>query len=1146
MPARLRSKTGFQPAPFLSKKRDSTKTKRDARLYFLPILFVISICAIHILLRDEPTSRSVEVSASTISSNLQDQLSKTYPDSSFANQSLESIQHLVPRHSHVSLSADRSNEVSQLDNAPTLHAIFVCHCCVDHIDQPLQSLVRQTFVPSKLTLIHECSSDQRNELRHAARHALADGNTEDASVGLFPELSDHQCSESSIQLCLLRYLAAAAETDHSNFAVLLTDKVILEPTALEKACLSLIIRPHVSSIQMLEYDLDSLSKAKQNDDPLLVRRILPNVTQQNDPIVPLPLVYNVTYFQAAFEDSFNISSEHELWMPLLKILTKGRLLKEGLFTLLQHNRPSSNHTNLLSLDNIDKERKFVPQPLFSNRAFYKWSSWQDEKEMYGNLLYDFNARIRRPVDLRPISLGNLPRKQDKHRILLVVPWMQMGGSEKCMLDVGKYLANKEWEITFVLTMPFWQEDRVGEVSLENEWIDRALEISSDTFELLALGPNHEEPRLLRYMIESRNPDFMLMANSRWTYEHSSFIRAISPTIVYADYNHMIHPSWKGGGLPRFGANNSRFLDLHLAASEDVAGSMRKWIDPNIMQENPDKVKACRIGTNPDLLYSGDKKTEVRMAMRQKMNISSTATVVLFAGRFVIDKGVDVAGAVVNRFREDPNLSDRTVFLFVGSGDQAHFITNLKRETKDGKQFVITKPPALGIEELRNYYAMSDVLLLPSINEGIALVIYEAMAAGLLVITTDVGGQRELVTKETGILLYNYPSLLNMTDATFSALKKVVENPQDYEQIVATGRDLVRTKYTTAKFTECVYDNLMRVWDTRVSQPAPVDPSLDPSNEKLVKRITGSIFTERHHGLWNRHLVQRKVESDVTIGIKTYVCDNSIRDQLMVLVRSIRVHYPFVRVILGNDGPMHVANESFVKDDIYTEEHNLPRDCGISYGRNYMVNRTNTKFFLLLDDDHLFDDTTNLTNLVHGLRRDKFDIVGLRIRNLPGIDELERVNIIIPRYIALIRKLERRRLTLCVWNENLGPSTFGITHPITVDVLHNAFMARTEVLRKHTWRNELKVNEHMSFFLDAKDAKLRVGYLPSVFVHHRPRDYSKCYYDVRFREDKYRNLLRYEDQFLWDIPCQTKFPEKVKKHIVKYELNEDDDKGYLDE
>jgi len=62
---------------------------------------------------------------------------------------------------------------------------------------------------------------------------------------------------------------------------------------------------------------------------------------------------------------------------------------------------------------------------------------------------------------------------------------------------------------------------------------------------------------------------------------------------------------------------------------------------------------------------------------------------------------------------------------------------------------------LGVQSQRQVarlMAGADILFLPSAHEGIALVCYEAMAAGLPVVCSDVGGQRELVTPECGIVI----------------------------------------------------------------------------------------------------------------------------------------------------------------------------------------------------------------------------------------------------------------------------------------------------------------------------------------------------------------------------------------------------------
>jgi hypothetical protein len=65
-------------------------------------------------------------------------------------------------------------------------------------------------------------------------------------------------------------------------------------------------------------------------------------------------------------------------------------------------------------------------------------------------------------------------------------------------------------------------------------------------------------------------------------------------------------------------------------------------------------------------------------------------------------------------------------------------------------------------------------------------------------------------------------------------------------------------------------------------------------------------------------------------------------------------------------------------------------------------------------------------------------------------------------------------------------------PIRVDICYNFFAARREVLRKKVrWHNDLKMCEHQAFFLDAKAAGVRVGYLPTVEINHMPAS-SKNY------------------------------------------------------
>jgi glycosyltransferase involved in cell wall biosynthesis len=85
--------------------------------------------------------------------------------------------------------------------------------------------------------------------------------------------------------------------------------------------------------------------------------------------------------------------------------------------------------------------------------------------------------------------------------------------------------------------------------------------------------------------------------------------------------------------------------------------------------------------------------------------------------------------------------DNTRFLIVGDGELRADLENVTEQLALVDQVIFTG----WIRDLPSLYADLDILALTSNNEGTPVAVIEAMAAGVPVVATDVGGVRELIS-----------------------------------------------------------------------------------------------------------------------------------------------------------------------------------------------------------------------------------------------------------------------------------------------------------------------------------------------------------------------------------------------------------------
>lgn len=316
--------------------------------------------------------------------------------------------------------------------------------------------------------------------------------------------------------------------------------------------------------------------------------------------------------------------------------------------------------------------------------------------------------------------------KDRPRLLMILPWMRMGGADKWNLDLVQQLTEAGWGVTILAT-----------AGVVNPWLPEFAKYTPDIFVLDQLVHPADGPCFIESMIKSRGPDVVMVTNSELGYWLLPSLRSRCPEPAYVDYTHMEEEYWKNGGHPRYSIGMQDQLDLNITASQHI----KRWMTGR--GADPDRIEHCYINVDPDLWKPDE---TVRQRVRQELGIGETTPVVMFAGRICPQKQPRVLARTL------AELAGKSEFvaLIAGHGEDSDWLEGFVKGRGLGRTIRLLGETSS--DRVRELMAASDVFFLPSLWEGIALTIYEAMAMGLAIVGADVGGQKELVTPECGILL----------------------------------------------------------------------------------------------------------------------------------------------------------------------------------------------------------------------------------------------------------------------------------------------------------------------------------------------------------------------------------------------------------
>lgn len=165
----------------------------------------------------------------------------------------------------------------------------------------------------------------------------------------------------------------------------------------------------------------------------------------------------------------------------------------------------------------------------------------------------------------------------------------------------------------------------------------------------------------------------------------------------------------------------------------------------------------------------------KQQLRKELGMSGEK-ILLYVGRYDPRKGMDELLHIT------PKLDENTGVYFVGGEPKEEHLTFCRENGVKNAHFVGFKKK----DELALYYKAADVLVLPTWSDVWGLVINEAMAFGLPVITTEkcVAGM-ELV--ENGVNGYIVP--IQREEALLEACRRILQ--EDYRKMGETALETIR-------------------------------------------------------------------------------------------------------------------------------------------------------------------------------------------------------------------------------------------------------------------------------------------------------------------------------------------------------------------
>ncbi|HOG19182.1 MAG TPA: glycosyltransferase family 4 protein [Salinivirgaceae bacterium] len=193
----------------------------------------------------------------------------------------------------------------------------------------------------------------------------------------------------------------------------------------------------------------------------------------------------------------------------------------------------------------------------------------------------------------------------------------------------------------------------------------------------------------------------------------------------------------------------------------------------------------------DLSRFSINQSEKRVVFRSRYKILDNEILVVIVGRLASVKNHEMFLKIVKSIK-DSNSTINFRFMIVGDGETRKYLEDMAltiglsistpEEQTENSDIIFTS----WIREIENVYAAADISVLTSLNEGTPVSLIESLAAGVPVVSTNVGGIADFITDG----VHGFLTSTDQVELFAQRVAELASNVEKRKQMAEKGKEQV--------------------------------------------------------------------------------------------------------------------------------------------------------------------------------------------------------------------------------------------------------------------------------------------------------------------------------------------------------------------